>query len=355
MRVGVDGRSLVGPEARGIAHYTAALLAALAAAHPQDEWRVLLPRGTAGPLPPGVEAVRSALPGRVLFAAAAATGRPRLDDLLASGLDVVWAPAPAPLALGRDVPLVLTVHDRSWEQRPQDFTRYERLWHAAARPRALARRAARVLCPSRTVRDDLVAAWGLDPARVRATPLAPAAPPPNASAAPAGRHYLLAVGALEPRKGTDVLAAAYARARARGLDTDLLVAGSGRMALAGAGVRRLGHVPDPGLPALYAGALALVFPSRLEGFGLPPVEALAHGTPVVASDLPVLRETLGPDGALWVPPEDADALAAALGRIVEEPALRARLAVAGRVATAGLSWEQTADGTYAALAEAAGR
>ena len=82
------------------------------------------------------------LPARVLFGAAALARRPRLDALL-GGCDVVWAPAPAPLAVGA-TPFVLTVHDRSWEERPQDFTRYERLWHArgpAARGSPGARRA----------------------------------------------------------------------------------------------------------------------------------------------------------------------------------------------------------------------
>ena len=110
MRVGVDGRSLVGGGARGVAHYTAALLEALASAYPGDEYRVLLPRGEAS-VPAGVHAIRHPLPARVLFGAAAVAGRPRLDALL-GGCDVVWAPAPAPLALGR-TPFVLTVHDRS--------------------------------------------------------------------------------------------------------------------------------------------------------------------------------------------------------------------------------------------------
>ena len=137
MRVGVDGRSLAGGGRRGVAHYTSALLRALAAEFPDDDWRVLLPRG-AGEAPAGVTAVRSEWPSRVLFGAAAVAGRPRLERLLA-GCDVLWAPAPAPLALGNGVPFVLTVHDRSWELRPGDFTRYERAWHALARPRALAR------------------------------------------------------------------------------------------------------------------------------------------------------------------------------------------------------------------------
>lgn len=351
----MDGRSLVGGGARGVAHYTGALLSALATEHPQDEWRVLLPRGPSAPMPPGVRAMRSALPGRVLHGSAALAGRPRADRILGGDLDVFWAPAPVPIAVSREMALVVTVHDRSWELRPGDFTFYERAWHAAARPRALARRAHRVLCDTEAVRADLLAEWGLAPERVRTVPLAPVvggALPPAAVASP---PYLLFVGALEPRKAPDVLLAAYARARSYGLRAELWLAGEGRLApaLSGAGVRLLGRVSDAALAGLYAGALALVLPSRVEGFGLAPVEALAQSTPVVVSDLPVLREVLGNDGALFVPVGDERALATALLRVADDPALRARLAASGRRNTAGLSWTMTARATRAVLAEAA--
>ena len=340
MRVGVDGRSLVGGGARGVAHYTGALLEALAAEFPDDEYRVLLPRGRAL-VPRGVVPVRHPLPSKLLFAA-----RPRLDGLIGD-VDVVWAPAPAPLGVG-DTPFVLTVHDRSWEVRPQDFTRYERLWHAVARPRALARRAARVLCDTEVVRGEVIREWGVPADRVRAVPLAPR-PAPSPRAVP-GAPYFLFVGALEPRKAPDVLVDAFLRARARGLEAELRIAGEGRLEVGGAGVRRLGRVDDLG--ALYAGALAVVLPSWLEGFGLPPVEGLAAGAPAIVSDLPVFREVLG-DGALYVAPGDAEGLAGALLAVAGDPALRARLLEAGRAQIAPLSWAETARRTRAVLAEAA--
>ena len=161
MRVGVDARHLTA--GRGVARYTRALLGALAAAHPEDEWLAFVPgREPVRAVPAGVRLVRHALPGRALFGAAAVTGRPRLDELLGGGIDVVWVPAPAPLAVSPGVPLVLTVHDRSFEERPADFTRYERLWHRLARPRALARRAAAVVCDTSAGRDDLARAWGVE-------------------------------------------------------------------------------------------------------------------------------------------------------------------------------------------------
>jgi glycosyltransferase involved in cell wall biosynthesis len=178
------------------------------------------------------------------------------------------------------------------------------------------------------------------------------APRRLASASAPSRHpYFLSVGALEPRKAPDVLLAGFRLARERGLKAELIVAGDGRVGVEAPGVRRLGHVEDLG--SLYAGALAVVLPSWLEGFGLTPVEGIAAGTPAIVSDLPVLREVLG-EGALYVAPGDASGLADALLRVAAEPALRERLLAAGREAIAPLSWAETARRTRAVLAEAAG-
>jgi glycosyltransferase involved in cell wall biosynthesis len=237
---------------------------------------------------------------------------------------------------------VLSVHDRSWELRPGDFTPYERAWHRIARPRRLAREAAAVTAVSRAVARDLAEAWGVQAAVVSpgvaaATPNRPARP--SAPAPP--RPYLLFVGAREPRKAPDVLDAAYSRARARGLDADLVVVGDG-----------VARVDDRELARLYAGALAVVQPSYLEGFGLPPLEAAAHGTPAVVSALECFAETLG-DAALTAPPGDADALADALLRIAGDAGLRARLGEAARQRAAAYSWERSAATLHALLARAA--
>jgi glycosyltransferase involved in cell wall biosynthesis len=355
----------VGGQGRGVAHYTSALLGAMAAGFPGEEWRAVLPRGGADALPAGVSAVRSRVPGRLLHGSAAFAGRPRLDRL-AGGADVVWAPSPAPLARSRDVPFVLTVHDLSWELRPGDFTAYERAWHRVARPRALAAGAALVMVDAEATRTLLADRWDVDPGSVRVVRPGverPAAPVPAAEvAAVLARHglggrYLLFVGALEPRKGVDVLARAFAAARRAGLDAELAIAGEGRLGgeLEGSGVRRLGRVGGGDLGALYAGALALVLPSHLEGFGFTPLEAAAHGTPAVASDLPVLRESLGDEGAVWVAPGDEAGLADALARIAGDEDLRDRVGATAARALDGLTWPRAAAAAHAVLAEAARR
>ncbi len=268
---------------------------------------------------------------------------------------MVWLPAPAPVAISPDVPSVLTLHDLSWIQRPGDFTAYERAWHLLARPRAQAMRARHVIAPSEQTRLTALAQWGLDPARVTVVrpPIATPAIPGPASSFP-GEPYFLWVGALEPRKAPEVLEAAWSRARARGLEARLVVVGEGRIPLQGAGVRRVGRVSDAELGALYRGALALVMPSRLEGAGLPPLEAALHATPTICSDLAVLRESLGPDGAEWVPPGDVDALAEAMLVLARDRGRRKQIAAAAqRVAMARADPGPAADLLHALLGQAA--
>src|SRR4051794_20979289 len=186
--------------------------------------------------------------------------RGRLGAL--GGGDVTWLPAPRPVRVRG--PYVLTVHDLSWEERPGDFTPYERAWHAAMRPRELARRAAAVVCPAEVTRRALAARWGVQAVVV---PWGFDAPPPGEPAR-RSRPYVLFVGALEPRKAPELLLGAHARARARGLDADLVYVGRGRLArhLAGRpGVEVLSGVDDAQLDALYRGAVCLVLPSWLEG------------------------------------------------------------------------------------------
>jgi glycosyltransferase involved in cell wall biosynthesis len=147
---------------------------------------------------------------------------------------------------------------------------------------------------------------------------------------------------------------AHARARAAGLEADLVFAGRGRLAsrLRSPGVHLLGRVTDADLDALYAGALALVFPSWLEGFGLPPLEAAARGTASIVSDLAVYAETLG-DAALRFPAGDEEALARALLTAADDPSLRHAVAERARARVATMTWERAALRTRAILAEAA--
>jgi glycosyltransferase involved in cell wall biosynthesis len=303
----------------------------------------------------GIEVHGSRLGSRALFGAAALAGRPRLDRLVA-GCDVVLLPAVAPVAVSPGVPVVLTVHDLSFEHRPQDFSRYERAWHSAARPRRQARRATRLIADSAAVARQLVEEWGVDEYRIRTISPGPGRPPGPVGALPPAlpKAWFLAVGALEPRKRPDLMVRAHALARARGLEAGLVLAGDGplRAQLEQTHATVLGFVEDGVLEALYRDALAVVCVSEEEGFGFTPLEAIARGTPALVSDLPVFDETLS-EGALRVPRGDEGALADALLRLEREPELRARLVSAGGEAVQRVSWRRAAADTRAVLAEAA--
>jgi GT2 family glycosyltransferase len=274
MLVAVDARALAAR--RGVARYTRRMLEALAAPGTDVVCALLPGRAPVEPVP-GVSLARTAAPSRLVHGAGALLGRPRIGRLATRGDEpgITWLPAPVPVAVGD--PYVLTVHDLSWLERPQDFTPYERAWHRLMRPGALVRGAARVVVDAEPVAAQVARRWGVEATVVE----------PGVDHRPATPHpgtYVLYVGALEPRKGLDVLAEAWARTS---LPAELLVVGEGRVAVPGA--RMLGHVDDEALHALYAGALAVVLPSRLEGYGLPPREAAAHGVPSIVSDLPTLR------------------------------------------------------------------
>jgi glycosyltransferase involved in cell wall biosynthesis len=363
MRIGIDGRALrATTDARGVAVYLERLLRELVRQHPKDEYHLLVPGGARpGALLEGVEVVERGRSGRALQGAASIVGRPRLDDLL-GGPDLVWLPAPVPVALSRDVPYVLTVHDLSFVHQPRDFSAYERLWHRLARPNRLATRARRVLTDTEAVRTQVIEEWALSPERVRAVRLGPGRAEWHADSdrgaerpAVAGGLHVLAVGALEPRKLPLVLTRAHALARERGLQARLVFAGDGplRGEVEASGATVLGHVADAELDAAYGQALCLACVSREEGFGFTPLEALAAGAPPVVSDLPVFAETLG-DAALVVPADDVEALAGALLRLEGDPELRSRLVEAGRTKLGELSWERAARGTRAVFEEAIG-
>jgi alpha-1,3-rhamnosyl/mannosyltransferase len=173
--------------------------------------------------------------------------------------------------------------------------------------------------------------------------------------------YLLYVGSNKPHKNLPVLIESFAQLRT---PISLVLAGNmdPRFDLAqrkieeigiGSRIRFLGAVKEDELPALYSGARAFVFPSLQEGFGLPPLEAIACGTPAVCSDIPSLRETMG-SAALFFDPKDRESLASALNRIATDESLRADLQTRGLQRAAELNWNVAAKKTMEVYRSLAG-
>ena len=218
--------------------------------------------------------------------------------------DVVHHPLPALTAHGPR-PQVVTVHDLAFEALPDAFDarfrRYAQLTHRLA-----ARRAAAVVVPSEATKAELEERWG-----VRDAIVASHGPGQRLEVERGEPRHLLYVGDAEPRKDVPTLLEAYARDRGRTPEPlPLVLAGRGHRA--GADGVQVVESPDAAaLAGLHAHAVALVHPSRHEGFGLTVAEALAAGTPVIAADTPAIREVAG-DHARYVPPGDAEALARAL-------------------------------------------
>jgi glycosyltransferase involved in cell wall biosynthesis len=271
--------------------------------------------------------------------------------LAARGSELLLSPANLAPVAGRGN--VVVIHDAAPLREPGWYRRAYGGWHRSLVPR-IARRARLVIVPSEYVRTELVDLLGLDPERVRAIPpgvgaafAGPPAPEPLLRRLGLERPYVLAVGTDSPRKNLVLLDRIAPTLAAAGLQ--VAIAGSERPYMprsAPGGARRLGYVPDADLPALYAGAAAFAMPSLYEGFGLPCVEAMAAGTPVVASDRAALPEACG-GAALLADPDDPDGFAAAVVEAAGPE--RERLTQAGRARAASLGWDRTAELVDAAL------
>ncbi|HMQ30621.1 MAG TPA: glycosyltransferase family 1 protein [Chloroflexaceae bacterium] len=276
------------------------------------------------------------------------------------------------LPLAGTVPGVVTIHDLAFIRFPQTFRAYNRVYLDFA-TRLSARRAARVLAVSENTKREVVEILGVPPERVVVTPNAvrehfrPPAPAALAAfrvARGLPERFVLYVGTLEPRKNLPTLLEAYAEV-ARRHDAPLLV-GGGKGWLYDQVFRRLeelglreqvkfvGYIEEEELPLWYAAATVFVFPSLYEGFGMPPLEAMACGTPVVTSDSSSLPEVVG-DAGLMAPPRDAAAFAAAIDRVLSDAELRHELRERGLARAKAFDWHVTAERTLAAYAAAAGR
>ncbi len=306
--------------------------------------------------PPEASLWRVPVPGRALPALA----RIGLDaGRLCGGADVFhWTDYVHP-PVARTTRVVLTLHDCAFAADPE--------FHGvdshtlATRTRAALERAAAIVCPTRATAADAERLLGIAPERLRVVPFGADHLTSRTADAERDDGPILMIGTIEPRKNHRRALAAWRKLGAN--RPELVVVGARgwcrdetERALVAAtrdgGVRWLERAGDDVLGDLLARASAVLYPSRLEGFGFPALEALAHGAPVVAGDTPALREVLG-EHAEWCDPADVDSIASALERALAPSAHEPRRRAARRAHAAGYTWEDCAAQHAAIYAEVA--
>ena len=307
---------------------------------------------------PPVEVCHMGLPRVALYEAWHRARRPSIQARTGR-LDVVHATGGVVPPAG-DAALVVTVHDLAFLRCPRHFSKrgvafMSRAWDLAKRHAGL------VVVPSRHTLEDCVS-HGLDADRLRVVPWGVSGRPVSEQERDDVRfryrlpsRFLLWVGTAEPRKNLESLIAAVARSGTRlplllvgpggwGVDVNELIAGSTVEA------RHLGQVPGDDLSVLYDLAEVFVYPSLMEGFGMPVLEAMAQGTAVVTSAGTATGEVAGSAGVL-VDPTDVDSIAAGIDSLVSDAKLREELGAAAAERAGAMSWARTADGIAAVYDE----
>jgi glycosyltransferase involved in cell wall biosynthesis len=361
VRVAFDATALLGSRT-GVGVFTAEVLNRLAGRNDLDvvaygvTWRGR--RSLAAAAPPGVRVARRPMAARPLRRAWVRSDRPPIE-WFTGPVDLVHGPnfVVPPSRGGAEL---VTVHDLTCVRFPELCTA-DTLEYPGLIRRALAR-GATIHAVSTFVGDEVRDVFDVGPDQVvvvpnGVSPLIASGPGTDAAAGTllaGGDRYLLALGTVEPRKDLPSLVQAFDRLAADDRELRLVIAGPdgwGADALANAiaasphrdRVTRLGWVDDHHRAALVRGAAAFAYPSRYEGFGLPPLEAMSAGTPVVATDAGSLPEVLG-DAALLVAPGDPDALAAAIHVVLCDADRTDELVRAGHRRAEQFSWDATVEG-----------
>ncbi|HEV2495129.1 MAG TPA: glycosyltransferase family 1 protein [Terriglobia bacterium] len=295
--------------------------------------------------------------------------------VIKDGIDVFWGPGQSlPFGLPPTVGKVLTVHDFVWRLYPRTMPLYTYAIHRLFHERWI-KEADRLIAISASTARDLEGLLGVARSRIDVVyhGVRPEYRPSDPKAAAqyvaqkyqVSEKYICTVGTIQPRKNLlTLLRAMKILFEREHLQHQLVVVGAKgwkesaiwtavkKLGLTDEAVRFLGFVPDEDMPSLYSGAAAFVFPSVYEGFGLPLVEAMACGVPMVASEAPPAPE-LVEDAALLVPPLEPEAFAGAIARITREPGLRATLVARGLDRARAFRWDTAAQGTLRVLTESA--
>jgi glycosyltransferase involved in cell wall biosynthesis len=366
MRIGIDALPLTAPMT-GVGHYTFELATALARTQPHSQFELVYPSNypeiqlqNLDDMPNlRLQRVKVGAVGRRWFAA----GLPRY--LRRAGIDLFHG-TNYEVPLWRLCASVLTIHDLSHYFHP-DTHEPRRVKRSRRRLPLMVRNADAIITPSDTVRAQVCEVFGVRPelvfaipeaARTTFYPVAVEQSAPRLERLGIGEDFFLAVGTLEPRKNLSVLVAAFAKLAAEnGQNSSQLVIAGGKGWLTDPLFEQIRHsqlgdrivltdyLQDEDLRALYSSCRAFIYPSIYEGFGLPPLEAMACGAPVVASQIGAHEETSQGSARLF-DPKNSDQLAQILLELSTDQSAREALSQKGKLRAAEFSWEKTAEMTW---------
>ncbi|MBU0531818.1 glycosyltransferase family 4 protein [Patescibacteria group bacterium] len=382
MRIAIDIRGLARDKQGGVGEYTKQLLRAIFSVSPEHDY-VLLSTGTemarrhvldnleqigADEHRAHVRHVHINEPNKKLNFSIFTRETPYLDELAKVGTDrcdVFFFPN-LNFITTNSTPSVVTMHDLSWRIFPQFFTAKDRAWHQAVRPGKTLNEAEAVIVPSLSTKRDLVSLLKIDETKIHVIPhgIDHHIFQPKTLAQDHGvrsqhklpKQYILYLGTIEPRKNIHALLDAFENSKLITKNYQLVLAGGPGWKSADilerikntAHVQYLGYVPAEHRPALYRGASAFIFPSIYEGFGLPVLEAMACGTPVITSHTSSLPE-ITQNAAMLINPYNANDIAEALSQLLASSELQTELTEQGLARAAEFDWTKTAKSTLKVL------
>lgn len=382
MRIGIDIRALAAGRRTGVEEYMIGLLHELFRQSPEDEfilffnaWNTVRPDLSWTEGFSHVTVRRFRIPNVLLNGSLWYLHWPKLDRLI-GGVEVFFMPNLNFASVSRKCQLIVTAHDLSFEYFPQLFSWKQRLWHFAIHFRALLRRANRVVAVSESTADDLHVTYGIPLEKIRCIPSGV-----DKRFVPMDRNdltlrrvqekyqlpyrFILSLGTLEPRKNVESIVRAYEvyrrNAIGEGMKYDLVIAGRPgwkyqklfqliRLSPVRDHIHMIGYVENEDKPALYNLASVFVYPSLYEGFGFPPLEALACGIPVIASHSASLPEVVGSAGIL-IDPYRPDEILQALRSLTTDKDFRQTLVERARKQRDQFTWQASAEAFQKLLAE----
>lgn len=369
MIIGVDARSLTESHPSGVSIYCFSLIKACALLSPNDTFKLFTSGYQQKPSVfleqlltlPNVQVTHLGWPNKVFHGLAVLGIAPKIDKIL-GGCDVLLAPNLHFIPLSKSVPLVVTVHDLTFELYNQFLSFRRKAWHRAVRPHRLLQRANAIIAVSVTTRQDILHHYAAS-SKISADKIktihsaAPVAGEPEILEA-LPKRYCLALSTIEPRKNIAALVEAFTEFVRRFPDStiELVVIGSGgwksattiKAMYAHPRIHYFGYVSEEQKMYAVQHATGFIYPSIYEGFGFPPLEAIRAGVPVIVSQAGALPEILG-TGAYYIDPYSIEDMITVFKNLDTNVAWRLQLIEQGKTTLNLYSWEKTAEATLKVL------